>query len=96
MADADMFQAIKHPEIGTPGLVAIRQLLKKRARYLRLMAQNDKAEGVSVTLITLVAWIDPELLENLIGIGEIEADSVDDCTVFCRPEQCILTNSYVR
>jgi hypothetical protein len=40
MADADMFQAVKHPEIGTLGLVAIRHLLKKRARYLRLMAQT--------------------------------------------------------
>jgi hypothetical protein len=42
--------------------VAIRDFSKKRARYLRLVAQNYKAEGVNVTPITVVALIDPELL----------------------------------
>jgi hypothetical protein len=46
--------------------VAIRDFLKKRARYLRLVAQNNKADGVNVTPITVVASIDPELLENII------------------------------
>jgi hypothetical protein len=52
----------------TSGLVAIRDFLKKRARYLRPEAQNDKADGVNVTPITVVASIDPELLENLIDM----------------------------
>jgi hypothetical protein len=80
MAGAPMFQAVKHPELDTLGLVAIRDFLKKRARYLRLVAQNTKADGVNVTPITVVASIDPDLLENLIDIGEIDANSVDDCT----------------
>jgi hypothetical protein len=80
MAGTHMFQAVKHPELDTLGLVAIRDFLKKRARYLRLVAQNNKADGVNVTPITLVASIDPELLEKLIDMEEIDADSVDDCT----------------
>jgi hypothetical protein len=54
--------------------------LKKHARYLRLVAQNNKADGVNVTPITVVASIDPELLKILIGMEKIDADSVDDCT----------------
>jgi hypothetical protein len=60
--------------------VAIRDFLKKRTRYLRLVAQNNKADGFNVTPITVVASIDPELLENLIDMEKIDADSVDDCT----------------
>jgi hypothetical protein len=75
-----MFQAVQHPELDTLGQVAIRDFLKKRARYLRLVAQNNKADGVNVTPITVVASIDPELLENLIDMEKIDADSVDDCT----------------
>jgi hypothetical protein len=75
-----MFQTVQHPELDTLGLVAIRDFLKKRARYLRLVAQNNKADGVNVTSITVVASIDPELLENLIDMVEIDAESVDDCT----------------
>jgi hypothetical protein len=44
------------------------------------VAQNNKADGVNVTPITVVASIDPELLENLIDMEEIDADSVDDST----------------
>jgi hypothetical protein len=80
MSGAPMFQAVKHPELDTLGLVAIRDFLKKRAHYLRLVAQNNKADGVNVTPITLVASIDPELLENLIDMEKIDANSVDDCT----------------
>jgi hypothetical protein len=79
MAGAPMFQAVQHPELDTLGLVAIRDILEKRARYLRLAAQNNKADGVNVTPITVVASIDPELLENLIDMAKIDADSVDDC-----------------
>jgi hypothetical protein len=79
MAGAPMFQAAQHPELDTLGQVAIRDFLKKRARYLRLVAQNNKAD-VNVTQITVVASIDPELLENLIDMEMIDADSVDDCT----------------
>jgi hypothetical protein len=61
------------------GLVAIRDFLKKRARYLRLVAQNNKADGVNVTPITVVASIDPELLENLIDMEGIHAESIEDC-----------------
>jgi hypothetical protein len=60
--------------------VAIRDFLKKRACYLRLMAQNNEADGVNVTPITVMASIDPKLLENLIYMKNIDADSVDDCT----------------
>jgi hypothetical protein len=80
MAGAPMFQAVQHPELDTLGQVAIRDFLKKRARYLRLVAQNNKAGGVNVTPITVVASIDPESLENLIDMAKIDADSVDDCT----------------
>jgi hypothetical protein len=33
-----MFQAVQHPELDTLSQVAIRDFLKKRARYLRLVA----------------------------------------------------------
>jgi hypothetical protein len=59
--------------------VVICDFLKKRARYLRLVAQRNKADGVNVTPITVVASIDPELLENLIDMEEIDVESVDDC-----------------
>jgi hypothetical protein len=78
MAGAPMFQAVQHPKLDTLGLVAIRDFLKKRARCLRLVAQNNKADGVNVTPITVVASIDPELLEKLIGMEEIDANLVDD------------------
>jgi hypothetical protein len=61
MAGPHVFQAVQHPELDTLGLVAIRNFLKKRARYPRLVAQNNKADGVNVTPITVVASIDPEL-----------------------------------
>jgi hypothetical protein len=80
MAGVPMFQAGQHPELDTLGLVAIRNFIKKRARYLRLVAQNNKADGVNVTPITVVASIDLELLENLIDMEKIDADSVDECT----------------
>jgi hypothetical protein len=67
-------------ELDTLGLVAIRDFLKKRARYLRLVAQNNKADGVNITPITVVASIDPELLENLKDLEEIDAESIDDST----------------
>jgi hypothetical protein len=74
MAGAPMFQAVQHPKLDTLGQVAIRDFLKKRARYLRLVVQNNKADGVYVTPITGMASIDPELLENLIDMEKIEAD----------------------
>jgi hypothetical protein len=80
MAGAPMFQAVQHPELDTLGLVAICNFQKKRARYFRLVAQKNKGEGVTVTPITVVASIDLELLENLIDMKEIDANSVDYCT----------------
>jgi hypothetical protein len=74
MAGAHIFQAVQHPELDTLGLVAIRDFLKKRAHYLRLVAQNNKAKGVNVTPITVVASIDPKLLENLVDMDEIDAE----------------------
>jgi hypothetical protein len=44
------------------------------------VAQNNKTDGVNVTPITVVASIDPEILENLIDMEEIDAKSVDYCT----------------
>jgi hypothetical protein len=79
MAGAHMFQAVQHPELDTLGLVAIREFLKKRTRYLRLVAQNNKADGINVMPITVVASIYPKLLENLIDMEEIDAESVEDC-----------------
>jgi hypothetical protein len=79
MAGAHMFQEVQYPELDTLGLVAIRDFLKKVARCLRLVAQNNKADGVNVTPITMVTLIDPELLENLIDMENIDAESVDDC-----------------
>jgi hypothetical protein len=79
MAGAHMFQAVQHPELDTLGLVATCDFLKKRARYLQLVAQNNMADGVNVMPITVVASIDPELLENLIDMEKIDANSVDDC-----------------
>jgi hypothetical protein len=80
MAGAHMFQAVQHSELDTLGLVAIRDFLKRRARYLRLVAQNNKVIAVNVTPITVVTSFDPELLENLIDMEEIDAESVEDCT----------------
>jgi hypothetical protein len=60
--------------------VVIRDFLKKRSRYLRLVAQYNKANGVNVTPVTVVASIGPELLKNPIDMEKIDADSVDDCT----------------
>jgi hypothetical protein len=80
MAGGLMFQAVQHPELDTLGQVAIRDFLNKRARYLRLVAQNNKADGINVMPISVVDSIDPELLKNLIDMEEIDAESVDDCT----------------
>jgi hypothetical protein len=80
MTGAHMFQAVQHPELDTLGLVAICDFLKKRARYLWLVNQINKADGVNITPITVVASIDPELLENLVDMEKIDEDSVDDCT----------------
>jgi hypothetical protein len=80
MAGAHVFQAVQHPELDTLGLVAIRDFLKKLACNLQLEAQNNTADGINVTTITVMASIDPELLENLIDMEKIDADSVDNCT----------------
>jgi hypothetical protein len=74
------FQAVQHPELDTLGLVACRYFLNKRARFMRLVAQNNNADRVNVTPITVVSSIDPELLENHIDMEKIDADSVDDYT----------------
>jgi hypothetical protein len=47
---------------------------------MRLVSQNNKADGINATPIAVVASIDPELLENLIDIEEIDVESVSDCT----------------
>jgi hypothetical protein len=62
MASAHMLQAIRGLELDTLGLLAIRDFLRKRACYLWLVAQNNTADGVNVTPITVVASLDPELL----------------------------------
>jgi hypothetical protein len=80
MAGAPMFQAVQHRSSTRSASWLFAIFLKKRARYLRLVAQNNKADGVNVTPITVVASIDPELLDNLIDMEEIDANSVDDCT----------------
>jgi hypothetical protein len=62
MAGAHMFQAVQHSELDTLGLVAIRDFLNKRVRYLRLVVQDNKADGVNITPITVVASIDRSYL----------------------------------
>jgi hypothetical protein len=71
MAGAHMFQAVQHPELDTLGLVAIRDILKKRARCLRLVTYNNKLDGVKVTPITVITSIDPDLLQNLTDMAKI-------------------------
>jgi hypothetical protein len=44
------------------------------------VADNNQADGVNVTPITVVASIDPELVGNLIDMEKIDAGSIDDCT----------------
>jgi hypothetical protein len=66
MAGALMFQAMQHSKLDTLGQVDTRDILQKRARYLRLAVQNNEADGITVTPITVVALIDSEPPENLI------------------------------
>jgi hypothetical protein len=80
MAGLHMFHAVQHPELNTLGLVATGDFLKKRARHLPLVAQNNKADGINVTPITVMNSIDLQLLENLINMEEIAAESVENCT----------------
>jgi hypothetical protein len=68
MAGAHMFQAVQHLELDMLGLMAIRDFVKKQACCLRLVTQNNKADGVNVVPITVVASIDPELLKNIIDM----------------------------
>jgi hypothetical protein len=65
MAGAHVFQAVQHPELDTLGRVAICDVLKKRARFLRFVLDNNKAHGVKIMPTTMVPVIDPELLANL-------------------------------
>jgi hypothetical protein len=80
MAGAHAFQAVQHPELDSLGPMDICNFLKKRARYLRLVAQDNKADGVNVTPITVAASIDPKLLKNLMDMEKIDGSFVDDCT----------------
>jgi hypothetical protein len=80
MADAHMFQAVQHPELDTLGLVDIRDFLKKRARYLRIVAQNNKADGVNVNRSQWWLRLIRSCLKNLIDMEKIDENSVDDCT----------------
>jgi hypothetical protein len=75
-----MFQVVQHLELDTLDLAAICKFRKKQARYLRLVAQRNKADGVNVTPVTMVASIDLELLDNLIDMVRTDVDSVDGCT----------------
>jgi hypothetical protein len=43
--------------------------------------QFNKADGMNITSITMLALTDPELLENLIDMSMIDTDSVDDSAV---------------
>jgi hypothetical protein len=44
------------------------------------VSHNSKADGFNVSPNTAVASINPELLENLIDMIKIDADSVEGCT----------------
>jgi hypothetical protein len=44
------------------------------------MAGAPIYQAINVTPITVVASIDPELLENLIDMEKIDMNSMDDCT----------------
>jgi hypothetical protein len=81
MAGTHLFQMVAHPELSKLGQVAIRDFLKMRARYLLLVKENNKAEGVNITPTTVVASLDPDLLENLACMGKIkDAECAEDCT----------------
>jgi hypothetical protein len=95
MAGAHMFQTVQHPKLDRLGLVSIRDFLKKRERYLWPVAPNNKADGVNLTPITVVASIDPGLLENLIDMGRISTDSVDDCCSAARTNLVVIVMSTI-
>jgi hypothetical protein len=81
MAGTHLFQLVAHPELSKLWQVAIRDFLKMRARYLLLVKENNKAEGVNITPTTVVASLDPDLLENLACMGKIkDAVCAEDCT----------------
>jgi hypothetical protein len=68
MAGVHVVQAVQHPELEKLGLLATRDFLKKRVRYLRLVAQENKEDGVNGTPITIAASIDPKILVNHINM----------------------------
>jgi hypothetical protein len=78
MAGPQMFQAVQHTELGTLGQVAIRDYMKKRARYLRLVAQNNNVHRVSILLIVVVASRDLELLQNFVDMRKIHDYALDE------------------
>jgi hypothetical protein len=81
VAGTHLFQMVAHPELSKLGQVAIRDFLKMRARYLLLVKENNKAEGVNITRTTVVASLHPDLLENLACMGKIkDAECAEDCT----------------
>jgi hypothetical protein len=43
MGGAHVIQVVQHPELDTLGLVAIRDFLRKRARYLQLVARKKQS-----------------------------------------------------
>jgi hypothetical protein len=77
MAGAPMFQAIQHPELDTLGLVAIRDFLKKRARYLRLVAQNNKADDRNLRL-DFINGKPKKAVENLVSVTRPDREQTRD------------------
>jgi hypothetical protein len=64
MAGAHVFQAVQHMELDILGQLFICNFLKTRARFMRIVAQNNTSYRVDVTLITMVVSIYSELLES--------------------------------
>jgi hypothetical protein len=78
MAGAHIFQAVQHPELDSLGLVAIRDFSEEANALSAARGAEQQADSVNVTPITVVASIDPELLENLIDMENNHENSVDD------------------
>jgi hypothetical protein len=74
IAGAHVFQAAQDPELDTLGSVAIRNFLKKQARYQWLVVRNNKADGMCATMITVMA------ARELHRYGKDRCRLGDDCT----------------
>jgi hypothetical protein len=72
---AHVFQPVVHPELTRVGQAPIQVFLQARDRYLLIIQEANKTAGVQMTPTTVMASMDPDLLLNLIDLGEIQGVS---------------------